>query len=102
MAMDEGYFVPASEEHLARERHKARELRQSQWWKNRCGAGQCYYCGGSFPPRQLTMDHIVPLVRGGVSSRSNVVPCCKECNSQKRDLLPVEWAEYLEGRLRQG
>jgi 5-methylcytosine-specific restriction endonuclease McrA len=42
------------------------------------------------------MDHLVPLVRGGVTSKSNVVPCCKECNSQKRDLLPVEWKEYLE------
>lgn len=96
MMADESYYLPASDEHLAREKNKARELRQSQWWKNRCGAGQCHYCGGRFPPRELTMDHIVPLVRGGVTSKSNVVPCCKACNSQKRDLLPVEWQAYLE------
>jgi len=94
--MDESYFTPASEEHLAREKQKARELRRSQWWKNRRGDGRCHYCDGLFPPRELTMDHVVPLVRGGVSSRSNVVPCCKECNSQKQNLLPVEWQEYLE------
>ena len=42
------------------------------------------------------MDHLVPLVRGGVSAKSNVVPCCKECNNQKRYLLPWEWAKYQE------
>ena len=42
------------------------------------------------------MDHVVPVVRGGKSTRNNVVPCCKECNSQKRYLLPVEWEEYLQ------
>ena len=96
MSMDERYFIPASEEHLAREKRKARELRQSQWWKNRCGEGRCHYCGEPFPPRELTMDHLVPLVRGGISAKSNVVPCCKECNNQKRYLLPWEWEEYQE------
>lgn len=42
------------------------------------------------------MDHIVPLVRGGKSTRSNVVPCCKECNYLKQDLVPSEWEAYLE------
>ena len=47
------------------------------------------------------MDHVVPLMRGGVSDKGNVVPCCKDCNTRKRDLLPLEWEEYLE-RLRAG
>jgi len=41
------------------------------------------------------MDHVVPLVRGGRSRRGNVVPACKDCNNQKKSLLPVEWEEYL-------
>jgi hypothetical protein len=41
------------------------------------------------------MDHRVPLVRGGRSVRSNVVPACRECNAAKKYLLPVEWAAYL-------
>jgi hypothetical protein len=49
------------------------------------------------PPAELTMDHIVPVVRGGRSTKGNVVPCCKECNSRKKYLLPVEWQEYLNG-----
>jgi len=42
------------------------------------------------------MDHIVPVTRGGKASRNNVVPCCKECNSRKKYLLPMEWQEYLD------
>lgn len=81
---------------LRRERHKARELRRSEWWKRRCAKGRCYYCGRPTPARELTMDHIVPLVRGGRSTRGNVVPACKECNTRKKSLLPMEWEAYLE------
>lgn len=50
----------------------------------------------AFPPRELTMDHLVPVARGGMSVKSNVVPCCKDCNTKKRQLLPLEWDEYME------
>jgi len=78
------------------ERRKARELRQSQWWKRQLARGRCYYCGKSFSPRQLTMDHIVPLSRGGKSKKGNVVPACKNCNNKKKYMLPIEWEAYLE------
>lgn len=78
-----------------RERRKARQLRQSQWWKRQLARGRCYYCGKSFPPRRLTMDHIVPLARGGKSKKGNVVPACKDCNNKKKYLLPIEWEAYL-------
>jgi 5-methylcytosine-specific restriction endonuclease McrA len=81
---------------LNQERRKARELRQSQWWKRQLDRGRCYYCGKSFPPRQLTMDHIVPLSRGGKSNKGNVVPACKDCNNKKKYMLPIEWEAYLE------
>ena len=89
-------WFDVSEEQLRRERQKARELRRSQWWRNRIGTGLCYYCGGHFTASELTLDHIVPLVRGGMSTRGNCVPACKECNTRKRDLLPTEWQEYLD------
>jgi 5-methylcytosine-specific restriction endonuclease McrA len=41
------------------------------------------------------MDHIVPISRGGKSTRGNVVPCCKTCNTAKKQLLPMEWQDYL-------
>ena len=89
------FFVPANEEHLRREKEKARRLRNSQWWKNLRGKGLCHYCRKRFPPKELSMDHIVAMVRGGMSSKNNLVPCCKQCNNQKKYLLPIEWQEYL-------
>ena len=90
------FYIDVPEEVLRQERAKTRELRQSQWWKNRIGQGKCYYCSTQVPPKELTLDHIVPLVRGGKTSRGNCVPACKECNSKKQSLLPMEWEEYLQ------
>ena len=85
-----------SEEQVRRERQKARELRRSQWWRNRIATGLCHYCGVHFAAGDLTLDHVLPLARGGRSTRGNCVPACKECNTRKRDLLPTEWQEYLD------
>ena len=81
---------------MKRERARARELRQSQWWKRKRSEGICYFCHRRFPAKELTMDHLVPLIRGGKSSKGNIVPSCKECNNRKKHMLPVEWEEYLE------
>lgn len=86
------YFTPAPEEHVRRERAKARELRASQWWRQELGKGTCYHCGKRFSVEELTMDHLIPIVRGGTSSRNNVVVSCKPCNSQKGHLTRAELA----------
>ncbi len=80
---------------LKRERQKARDLRGSQWWKRRLSRGVCHYCGRPFSAKELTMDHVVPVSRGGKTTKGNVVPCCKECNNAKKQLLPMEWEAYL-------
>jgi 5-methylcytosine-specific restriction endonuclease McrA len=83
-------------EDIKRERSRARELRDSQWWKRQLAKGSCGYCGRSVSPKELTMDHIVPVSRGGRSTKGNVVPCCKDCNNAKKQLLPMEWEQYLK------
>lgn len=90
------FFIPADPEHIKREKAKAATLRRSQWWKNLRGQGKCHYCQERFPARELTMDHIVPIARGGKTTRNNVVPCCKDCNNKKKHMLPLEWQEYLD------
>lgn len=90
------FWAPIDPDVLRRERERSRELRQSQWWKRRVGEGVCHYCRRRVGARALTMDHVVPLARGGRAIRGNVVPACKDCNSRKRLLLPVEWQEYLD------
>ena len=88
------FYVPVDPDALKRERARARQLRESQWWKRRISAGVCSYCRRRVGHRGLTLDHIVPLGRGGRSVRGNVVPACKDCNSRKQAMLPVEWNEY--------
>jgi len=86
------FVVEVDEAHVRRERAKARELRDSQWWKRRRATGVCHYCGKQVGARALTMDHLVPIIRGGRSTRGNVVAACKPCNDAKKHSLPFEWS----------
>ena len=85
-----------TEEEIKREKGRARKLRQTKWWRRKIARGICYYCGAKVGNKNLTMDHLIPLSRGGTSSRDNIVPACKECNNKKKYMLPVEWEEYLK------
>lgn len=77
-------------EHIAREKKKVTELKKTAWWKNEIQKGICHYCKQRFPSCELTMDHIVPLSRGGKTTKGNVAPCCKNCNNKKKYLTPAE------------
>jgi 4-hydroxy-3-methylbut-2-enyl diphosphate reductase len=76
--------------HVRRERERARDLKKSLWWQQQCQLGVCHYCHEKVDPDEVTMDHIVPVSRGGTSTKGNVVPCCKECNSKKAYLTSAE------------
>lgn len=80
---DTPYFTPADPEQQKREKNKARELRASAWWKGQLGKGVCYHCEQKFKPAELTMDHLIPIARGGKSDKKNCVPSCKDCNTKK-------------------
>jgi 5-methylcytosine-specific restriction protein A len=86
------WYIAAPPEHQKREKAKARELRISNWWKQQLGKGLCYYCQLKFAPKDLTMDHVIPIARGGKSSKNNCVPCCKACNSRKGSKTSAELA----------
>ena len=74
------------------EKEKARALRQSQWWSNLIHSNPaCYYCANKLEALQVTMDHVVPLSKGGKSTKSNIVVCCKPCNSKKKHMTAVEF-----------
>lgn len=46
--------------------------------------GICYLCGGKPIGWQLTLDHVVPLSRGGSHTYDNLRVACRSCNSSKR------------------
>jgi 5-methylcytosine-specific restriction protein A len=85
-----------NEKEIRREKDKARSLRNTHWWSNKIQKGVCHYCHRQVGREQLTMDHVVPLSRGGKSKKGNIVSACKECNNKKKYLLPIEWDEYLQ------
>lgn len=85
------YFIETADPaHIKRERAKARELRQSQWWRQQLGKGICYHCEQKFSYHELTMDHLIPVSRGGKSTKKNIVVSCKQCNSLKKNLTVAE------------
>ncbi len=82
--------VTADKAHISKEKAKARELKNSPWWRQKLKEGICHYCGGKFPEEELTMDHIVPIARGGKSNKGNVVVSCFNCNQNKGLDTPVD------------
>lgn len=59
--------------------------------------GRCYYCGEH---SKMTMDHKVPLSRGGAHSPSNIVAACVTCNKRKGTQTTDEYLERLKGEAR--
>ena len=94
MTMHDSYYILNSThtnpKRLRKEREKARNMKKSQWWLTQLNRGMCHYCGKKVPPEQLTMDHIVPLARGGKSTHGNMVPACHSCNLDKKLTVPAE------------
>jgi 5-methylcytosine-specific restriction endonuclease McrA len=62
-----------------------RDVLRLRWVRQ--GRG-CFYCA-SRPA--TTLDHVIPLNRGGTNYEGNLVPACRSCNSSKRDWLLIEW-----------
>ena len=48
---------------------------------------RCQYCAKRFKESELTLDHVIPRSKGGLSLWTNMVAACKPCNQKKRDFL---------------
>lgn len=55
-----------------------------------CGQ-RCVYCATRLDQQTATLDHVVPLARGGAHDAGNLVVACGPCNRLKGDLLPFEF-----------
>lgn len=67
--------------------HEVRFTRKNIYLRDR---NRCQYCRRHFTTRELNLDHVIPLSRGGRSTWDNVVCCCLECNARKGNLLAGE------------
>ena len=91
------YYRTAAKLRRAKLRGVVCELTPEQWTAVLNAHGNaCVYCGDS---HKLTMDHLVPISRGGNHTIDNVVPSCKSCNSSKHDRTLDEFFERRGGKV---
>ena len=55
----------------------------------------CQFCQRQFSFGELTIDHLVPLDRGGLDEITNYVTCCQPCNQRKSNLPLKDFAASL-------
>ena len=60
----------------------------------------CQYCLEVLPSAELTLDHVLPRSRGGLSTWENLVAACGYCNREKADRTPEEACMPLQRRPR--
>jgi len=61
----------------------------------------CHLCGGQVSleigsPFRLSLDHIIPLSRGGANVKENVAPAHNHCNQKRSDMTLSEFDEWLD------
>ena len=56
----------------------------------------CYWCGKKHDIKDLHLDHIIPLSKGGADTWGNIALSCKHCNLSKNNKLPEEFNKTLE------
>jgi predicted DNA-binding transcriptional regulator len=84
-------------------------LEQLDFWRTRPlrlaiharEAGLCFYCLRQTPGRDHCLDHVLPVAKAGTNSYRNLVSCCMDCNSRKRDVSAPDFLRRLfrEGQL---
>lgn len=57
--------------------------------------GHCAYCGCTLEYKDMQVDHVKPVYRGGEDDISNMLPACRSCNHYKSTLKPEEFKKYL-------
>ncbi len=56
---------------------------------------KCCYCETTLDHHNYTRDHIIPVSRGGKNQKWNIRPCCRECNTEKDNLMLSSYIMYL-------
>lgn len=57
--------------------------------------GTCAICGNPVKYKKMTIDHIVPLSKGGTNGMDNLQLACKRCNLMKADFTAEEFVEKI-------
>lgn len=61
----------------------------------------CYICEkewSTWNPREMQIDHIIPITKGGTTTRSNLSVTCRKCNHSKSNMTYdelIEWCRHV-------
>ena len=58
--------------------------------------GHCGICGRFIPLGEYTVDHIIPLSKGGTNDLDNLQACCSFCNKAKDDSMGEDFFQRIE------
>lgn len=72
------------EEHLTKRRRFTQEERKRILMKTGC---KCGHCGKKQEVFETTIDHIIPLNKGGLNDEYNLIALCEKCNERKANFL---------------
>lgn len=76
-------------------RHSRRKaIRLNRWAEN----PHCVYCRRRLRIDEATLDHVIPLSRGGRDVPANVVLACRDCNDAKGDRTATPKVLHLVSR----
>lgn len=79
-----------------RRRRGSGKISRDEWMAVVAEAGSCcFYCGAAV--EKITIDHIIPLAKGGVNKAANLVGACTKCNASKAAADPIEWIFFKHG-----
>jgi hypothetical protein len=72
---------------IRREKDQRKSRASSEWKAIRLEIAArdglvCHYCAATVKPSNFTVDHITPVIKGGTDDLSNLVACCRSCNSK--------------------
>lgn len=59
--------------------------------------GHCALCGKPVKFKRITIDHKIPLSRGGNNDVSNLQIACYQCNMSKSNMMENEWLDMIWG-----
>ena len=76
--------------HARRVQHQQHKREVKRATFRDCGR-RCVYCGTALGIEDATLDHVIPLSRGGGHQPGNLVSACQPCNQMKGALLPTEF-----------
>jgi 5-methylcytosine-specific restriction endonuclease McrA len=55
---------------------------------------KCYWCGAKISGKEIQVDHVIALSKGGNHAIENLAASCAACNQSKHARLPHEWAKH--------